>query len=200
MLTINMGQMVQALGYAPRATAACLALFSAAQAVARVASGAVSESALQWPTRIFGIAGVPRTAFLVLCCALAVAGHAVLATAVAGQRDHFIVGIMLTGLSFGGLWPLMVLIMGDLFGTGNHGANYMFADGFTCAVGTLSIAKFLTQSVYEAHVADDATECYGEQCFRQTHLTIAALCLVSLLACVVLLYKTRSSYGPVLRA
>ena len=201
-LTINMGQMVQSLGFANRATAACLALFSVAQALARVASGAVSESALQWPTRLFGLSkGVPRTFFLVVCCALAMVGHSILATTGMGQREHFVVGILFCGLSFGGLWPLMVLIMGDLFGTVNHGANYMFADGFTCAVGTLAIAKFLAQSVYEAHTleSDDvSSSCFGQECFHVTHITIALLCCASLFASVALLYLTRSSYGIVI--
>ena len=103
MLTINMGQMIQARGYEPRATAACLALFSVAQALARVTAGAVSEAALSWPTRIFGVEGVPRTAFLVISCAFAVAGHGVLAIqgtdsqADAGEsRYRFIAGVMLT--------------------------------------------------------------------------------------------------------
>ena len=98
----------------------------------------------------------------------------------------------------------MVLIIGDLFGTVNHGANYMFADGFTCAVGTLSLAKYLTQSVYEQHIVivdeDEysiGTACFGPDCFRSTHVIISVLCLVSLFACVALLYRTRSSYGSV---
>ena len=99
----------------------------------------------------------------------------------------------------------MVLIIGDVFGTVNHGANYMFADGFTCAVGTLSIAKFLTQAVYEQHVVSSPTTsedgpetaCYGEECFRLTHIIIAGLCSLSLVACIILLYMTRSSYGLV---
>ena len=93
----------------------------------------------------------------------------------------------------------MVLIVGDLFGTVNHGANYMFFDGATCAVGTLSIAKFLTQMVYDKNIDDtvDSTTCYGEECFRLTHMIISGLCLVSLLACTVLLYITRGSYGTI---
>jgi len=89
----------------------------------------------------------------------------------------------------------MVLIIGDLFGTVNHGANYMFADGFTCAVGTVSVAKFLTQFVYERHIVGDELACYGNDCFRWTHIIIAGLCLVSFFASIILLYMTRSSYG-----
>lgn len=91
----------------------------------------------------------------------------------------------------------MVLIVGDLFGTGNHGANYMFMDGFTSAVGSLTIAKFLTQSVYEQNVGrdDDDTACYGTACFGFTHVVVSGLCFGASLACVWLLYMTRSSYG-----
>lgn len=104
----------------------------------------------------------------------------------------------------------MVLVIGDLFGTVNHGANYMFADGFTCAVGTLSIAKFLSQFVYEKHLRlqqdgdvednmiSSSMTCYGDECFGATHWIISGLCLVSLVALTVLLYMTRTSYGPLL--
>ncbi|CAB9523117.1 Nodulin-like [Seminavis robusta] len=206
MLTINMGQLVQSSLSAeddqtnPQQTAAaCLAMFSVSQALARVTAGAVSEAALQWKTTLFGIRrGVPRPAFLVLSCAFAVAGHAIMAMTTSSNLLLFVLGIVLTGISFGMLWPLMVLVVGDLFGTVNHGANYMFADGFTCAVGTLSIAKFLTQFVYEQHIEGDETTCFGEECFRITHAIISGLCLISMFACVALLYMTRSSYGTLL--
>ena len=92
----------------------------------------------------------------------------------------------------------MVLIVGDLFGTVNHGANYMFADGFTCAVGTLSVAKFLTQFIYEQHVKESETTCLGDECFRSTHVIVSGLCLLSFIATSILLYVTRSSYGSLL--
>lgn len=95
MLTINMGQMVEAHGFEPSATSTCLAIFSVSQALARVTAGAISESALQWPTTIFGINGVPRTSFLVLSCALAVGGHTSLAVA-GEQRSLFVIGIVST--------------------------------------------------------------------------------------------------------
>ena len=91
----------------------------------------------------------------------------------------------------------MVLIVGDLYGTINHGANYMFTDGFTCAVGTLSIAKFLTQLEYEAHLDDQASDktCIGHECFQETHQIVAGLCLAAVTASTALLLSTRSSYG-----
>jgi len=199
MLTINMGQMIQSRGLPVEMASACLALFSVAQALARVCAGAVSEAALQWtipsifhPDGSSSTQGIPRPTFLVLSCAFSFAGHACLAAPHGpnGNLPVFVLGIVLTGMSFGALWPLMVLIVGDLFGTVNHGANYMFADGFTCAVGTLSIAKFLTEFVYEQHVVESqeaadlnstsGNVCVGEECFHATHVIISGLCLVAL--------------------
>lgn len=202
MLTNNMGQMVQALGFPKRAASACLALFSVAQAASRVAMGALSENALTWKTKVFGLeyGGVPRPAFLLVTCVFCIAGHTVLAFA--STRTLFVTGVLLTGMSFGAVWPLMVLIVGDIYGVANHGQNYMFYDGFTSAIGTLLIAKYLAQEVYERHIdpedenMDDLT-CYGEGCFQISHVVVAALCLSSLVASIAMLHMTRSSYGQV---
>ena len=106
MLTINMGQMVQSLGFPSYTTPACLAMFSVAQAISRVIGGAVSESALQWKTRVFGVRGVPRPAFMVLSSAIAVSGHAVLAVA-STDLSLFVVGILLT---VGVAWKIVSLM------------------------------------------------------------------------------------------
>lgn len=187
MLTNNMAQMVEARDFPPRAAGACLALFSVAQATARVVTGTASEWALQHC--------IPRPAFMLLTCALAMAGHITLA--VADTRQVFVIGVLLAGAAFGSVWPLMVLIVGDVFGTRHHGANYMFYDGFCSAVGTLLIAKYITASVYEAHIVggDDDLSCYGDGCFAPTHWMVAALACSGLLSSGLVLYWTRSSYG-----
>jgi hypothetical protein len=43
----------------------------------------------------------------------------------------------------------MVLVSGEVFGTVNAAANYMFYDGFTSALGTLLLTKGLSQHVCE---------------------------------------------------
>ena len=180
----NMGQMTEALEFPSRAPGAFLAIFSVSQAMARVGVGAVSDSAMNW--QILGWKyGVPRPLFLIFTSLFVVAGHGVLA--VANDRRVFLLGITLSGIGFGMIWPLMVLIVGEVFGTQNHGANYMFYDGFTSAIGTLLISKYLAQSIYEYHIEaedpemDDIT-CYGPRCFQITHIVVALLgftCLFS---------------------
>jgi MFS family permease len=197
-MTNNMGQEVEALDFPKRVTSGCLAMFSVAQAMSRVAAGSLSESAATWKVEWLGINdGVRRPAFLIVACAFGILAHGILS--VATTRLIFVVGVILSGISFGMVWPLMVLLTGELFGTLNHGAIYMFLDGFASAVGTLVLSRFLASSVYESHVdpldreIDDFT-CYGRDCFQLTHVIIAALCCACLVTSTGVLVRTRKLY------
>lgn len=117
-MTNNMGQMVEALYFPEVTTAASLALFSASQAASRVVTGAVSDMALTWKTNMFGNDGVPRPAFLVVASLAGVIAHLLLS--VASSQAPFVIGVALTGAAFGMIWPLMVLIVGEVFGIANH--------------------------------------------------------------------------------
>ena len=123
--TNNMGQMVEALDFRPGTTSASLAFFSVAQSAGRVVTGALSESALNWPTKRFWIEkGIPRTFFLVAASITGFVAHLLLAGTTA--KGVFVVGAALSGFAFGMVWPLLVLVVGEVFGTKNVGANYMF--------------------------------------------------------------------------
>lgn len=200
--TNNMGQMVESLGFAPVVTSASLALFSVAQAAGRVATGALSESALNWNTRKCCIDnGVPRPFFFILAGLAGVLAHTILA--VATNEAPFVFGVTLSGAAFGMVWPLMVLIVGEVFGTAHVAANYMFYDGFTSAGGTLLLSKGVAQQVYESHIHgqysegdnDGGVTCYGQQCFQQTHVVIALLSLTCVFTSMVMQYKTRHTYN-----
>jgi len=194
-LTNNMGQEVKALHFPARAATGCIAMFSVAQSMSRVLCGAISEWASTLDTNLCGIhQGVPRPFFLVVASAFGVAAHSILA--VGETRSWFVMGVVVSGIAFGMVWPLMVLIVGEVFGTMNHGANYMFYDGFTSAIGTLLISNFLASSVYESHIKDeDEIACFGKGCFQLTHVIIAALCGSCLVTSVGLLVKTSDVYG-----
>jgi MFS family permease len=194
-----MGQLVEAHGFNAKSAGACLAMFSVAQATARVVTGTISEMALTWNARMVGLGYyhhvVPRAFFLVVAAVFGVAAHSVLA--VATSRGIFVVGVVLSGTAFGMVWPLMVLIVGEVFGTANHGANYMFYDGFTSAIGTVLISKFITQEVYENHIDPDDQEmgnfaCYGSGCFQASHIITVCLCLTCLVTGLGMVYTTRT--------
>jgi hypothetical protein len=107
--------------------------------------------------------------------------------------------VALSGAAFGMIWPLMVLIVGEVFGTANVGANYLFYDGFASALGTLLLSKFVAQSVYESHIDNndenaDGLTCYGQDCFRMSHMIVAGLSLSCVLSSIGVLQTTRQSY------
>jgi hypothetical protein len=195
--TNNMGQMVEALGFDKAVTPASLALFSVAQAFSRVMTGTISESALNWNTRCCLIDnGVPRPFFLVLASLLGCCAHFMLGMAV--DQSVFVIGSLLAGAAFGMVWPLLVLVVGEVWGKNHMGANYMFFDGFTSAIGTLLLSKIIAQDIYESHTdphADDPNACYGTACFRQTHMIVAGLSLSCVLTSVGLMYASRHAYN-----
>jgi MFS family permease len=208
--TNNLGQMVESLGLPDKVTPASLALFSVAQASSRVLAGAWSESALQWPIKNWCCIdqGVPRPFFLLVAALVAAVAHLILAFST--EKISFVLGTTLTGAAFGMVWPLMVLIVGEVFGPAHVGANYMFFDGVSSAAGTLFLSKFVAQEVYERHIrpvttADDGNgstvhsgdlfTCYGPECYRDTHLIVSALCISCGLSSAVLQYTSRRTYN-----
>lgn len=198
-MTNNMGQMVEALALPKVVTPSSLALFSAAQAASRVVTGIASDASQKWTSiRIFhDVNGVPRPTFLVVASLAEALAHFVLS--LASSQVMFVVGVALSGAAFGMIWPLMVLIVGEVFGNANVGANYMFYDGGASAVGTLLLSKFLAQSVYESHIDEedensDGVTCYGQSCFQASHITIAVLSLTCVFASIGMLRSTRHAY------
>ena len=195
--TNNMGEMVESLGFPDALNPATLAIFSVAQAAARIVTGILSEAALK--THVVGFPGlengIVRPFFLVVGSGIAFVSHLWLAYAT--SQASFIISTTLSGLAFGMAWPLMVLIVGDIFGLKNHGAVYMFYDGSTKAFGTILLSEYVAGNVYEAHVDPkvDALICYGPSCFRETHLTVAGLALSGMVASIGLMYTTRYVYN-----
>jgi hypothetical protein len=109
------------------------------------------------------------------------------------------IGVALSGAAFGMVWPLMVLIVGEVFGTANVGANYLFHDGFSSAMGTLLLSKYVAQTVYESNIdhsdkSSDGLTCYGQDCFRLSHWIVAGLSLTCVLSSVGVLLTTRQFY------
>lgn len=76
----------------------------------------------------------------------------------------------------------------------------MLYDGGASALGTLFISKFIAQAVYESHIDEndedsDGLTCYGEECFRTSHLIIVGLALTCVLASVAMLRRTQHAYS-----
>jgi hypothetical protein len=204
LMTNNLGEMVTALHFSPMTTPASLSLFSVAQSGGRVITGILSEWALALNVTHCGITrGVPRPAFLVMASLVGVAAHLLLS--VATTEGPFVLGVALSGAAFGMVWPLMVLIIGEVFGTAHVGANYMFYDGFSSAMGTLLLSKFVAQTVYEEHIDHDDPNsdhltCYGQDCFRASQLIVAGLSLSCVITSFGMLRTTRQTYDAAAQA
>lgn len=217
--TNNMGQMVESLQLPPKITPASLTFFSVAQAFARVCTGAVSEATLKWhvvasPRILFVEKGIPRPFFLILAGFTGFIAHGLLS--IATDKFTFVMGSALSGFAFGMVWPLMVLICGEVFGSANVGANYMFFDGFTSAAGTLLLTKIIAQDVYEDNMQawvttettiggsidteitvgsiDDHT-CIGAACFHMTHVIVSLLSLTCMVTSYGLMRASRDIYN-----
>jgi MFS family permease len=144
--------------------------------------------------------GIPRPFFFVVASFAGALAHGLLAGA--RKEITFVIGVTLSGFAFGMVWPLMVLVVGDMFGTANVGANYLLYDGVSSAVGTLLLSKFITGKVYESHIIPDSDEsdnrtCLGKGCFQSSHLIVAGLSLSCLFTSLCLLYAklTRQVYS-----
>lgn len=188
LMTNNMGQMAESKQLHENVTPAAVALFCAAQALSRVMTGAASDHFLVTH-------GWPRPVFLLLAAVACALSHVVLAFA--SHEVPFVIGVALSGIAFGMVWPLVVLTVGDLFGTKHLGANYMFFDGFDSAVGTLIISNCIAETVYDMHIqkaqgSDDDTTCYGDACFQTTHFVVAALSSSCILTSLCLLNTKQS--------
>ena len=197
--TNNMGQMVESLEFADSVTPATLALFSVAQAASRILTGILSEAVLHWNPfpGVRSTKGIPRPYFLIVASTVSLLAHLVLASST--SLKCFVIGCSISAVAFGMAWPLMVLIVGDVYGVEHHGANYMFYDGGTKALGTLLLSEYLAGTVYEAHIEDNGgsserNTCIGAQCFQITHLVIACLSVVCIFASFLLCYQTRHTY------
>ena len=209
-MTNNIGQMTESLGFDPATTASSLALFSAAQGASRVCTGIASELALKWELPWFcgcisaGGQGVPRPAFFLLASLVSALSHFVLA--VSTSEVAFTLGVTLSGVAFGMVWPMLVLVTGEVFGNRHVGANYMFFDGFSSAAGTLLLSKFVAQEVYDEHITEnhgdegaadgeENFQCIGRGCFAMSHMIVSVLSLTCIVSSYFLIRATRNVYG-----
>ena len=119
--------------------------------------------------------------------------------------------VPLVGICNGGIWTLLPLIMADLFGLENLGANYKIAC-FGEAVGYLLVSRGLAARLYEDAIAAGhgggggegssdgggpvaETTCIGPECFREVHIVCAGLCAIAVFAGLLLGKRTGQRAG-----
>jgi dipeptide/tripeptide permease len=85
------------------------------QAIGRLSAGLAADEVKK---RL----NLPSTAVLVPSTVLMTLGH--LINASSNSIGGIFAGVAICGLGFGMVWPLMVVLSGDLYGSKAHGANY----------------------------------------------------------------------------
>ncbi|KAL1529993.1 hypothetical protein AB1Y20_000919 [Prymnesium parvum] len=160
------------------------------------------------PRMLFPMLATPEAWLILLTGAVVVGGGNLIATSISqivsacggqhgtsGQRRRLpcvarlcstgsahISRLLRGGLSFGAMWPHLVLLSSEIFGSKNLSVNYMFLDGSCAAFGTLVFANFLPRLYNRAPPGSE--KCVGSGCFGPTHLIVACLGLLGVLSAI----------------
>ena len=219
MLSTNFGQIVQACGASEAFVPTVVTLFSTGNLLGRLVATIVSDRVLAFrgrprPWIAAGIAALMGSAQLVLLLAGLCAAGSV------GQAALLALGSVCAGIAFGSMWPHLVVLASELFGSSHLAANYLFFDGGCGAVGTLLLANLLPTFFYSRAATDDdeggsgagsgpdltnrtcagsSSTCLGAQCFLPTHSIIAGLCLLAVVASAVIARRSAGLYRQIKR-
>ena len=100
------------------------------------------------------------------------------------------------GLAYGAYWALLPTLVAELFGVAHLASIY---NTLTLAVtsSSLLIATLLASTIYDSHVVPPAKQCYGDECYHLTHLIVAGICAVGVLATELLAVRTRVFYSGI---
>ncbi|GMH81746.1 hypothetical protein TrVE_jg5229 [Triparma verrucosa] len=175
-LTTNIAQMFGSIDSSGNVVA--LTFFSATQSLSRVGAGGLCDV-----LRRRGLSG----AVVVLGgLVFMLVGYACF---VVNTEGLLFVGVLCAGVGFGSAWPVMVVVVAELFGEEHLGGNYMVFDGVASAVGALVFGKFIPEEIYDAHTEDGETDCYGKECFRLTYVIIVGLVLSAVVSVSILIKR-----------
>jgi len=186
-ITTNAAQMCEAKGFA-RATPTLVTVFSVSQAAGRVLAGVISEAAFVGVGRRYWL---PRPTFVLFSACTMGTAHALM---LLPQLAALYAAMVVAGLAFGSIFPVLVVLVSELFGLSNHGSNYMFYDGTAAILGVFVLAKLLPQTVY-AHAANGGKTCIGLDCFFWTHAAVAMVEVVAAFLALALLIRTRKQFA-----
>ncbi|GMH57066.1 hypothetical protein TL16_g02281 [Triparma laevis f. inornata] len=175
-LTTNIAQMFGSI-YS-NGNVVAMTFFSATQSLSRVGAGGLCDV-----LRRRGLSG-----------AIVVLGGLVFMLVgyvcfVMNTETYLFVGVVFCGVGFGSAWPVMVVVVAELFGEAHLGGNYMVYDGVASAVGALLFGKFIPEEIYDAHTEEGETDCYGKECFQLTYWIVVGLVLSAMVSIAILIKR-----------
>ena len=190
---------------AKQASDTLISIFSVANSLGRLGAGMGSDAAS-------GL--ISRPTLFTLAVLLMGAAHAILL----GARFIGLVYLatVCAGISYGSFWSLLPTMIGELYGLRAFASTY---NAFTPAVSgaSLILSAQLASRVAEAHTHPappppppppgapppppaPPAACYGDGCYRLTHVVICGLCVLGALTSAIVSCRTRKFYEEKHRA
>ena len=105
-------------------------------------------------------------------------------------------------LAYGAFWSLMPVLVAELFGEKSIGTIYTII-GLAPASASFAVTVGVASTVYKAHVPPHAPpqcvdmqdgKCFGPECYQDTFLITAGLCVLGSLLALVLAARMRPFY------
>ena len=189
----NLSQIVGSCGLAESFVARGVTVFGAGNQLGRLTCMMASDALVR--------SGRPRTTFVAAICGLMATAHIMFAIAVyvaargsEVQATLVIAAVGFAAFSFGAIWPHLVVLSSELFGSAHLAINYMFYDGCCAAVGTMIIANLLPRLFYHAPPGGN---CDGPHCYGPTHLIITCLSSFGAIAALVISRRSAPLYREI---
>jgi len=194
MISTNLAQILEA-GEAPNSLlSATVTIFATGNMLGRLCCMIPSDGlVLRQYSRAYFV-GLIASMMLLAHLLFLLASSSVLSGGSAVQSVVLVLATAFAGLSFGAIWPHMVVMTSEMFGSKHLPANYLFFDGGCGAVGTILLANILPSAFYHATNGND---CVGSGCYAVSHLIIAALCVSGMVAAAFLVKSSGELYGMI---
>ena len=155
-LTTNFGQILSASGAEGSLTPTCVSLFGACNFLGRLTCMAPSNALVS--------RGLPRAYFAAIIAVSMLGAHLGFLLALAlpagsgAQSATLLASTSVAGLAFGSMWPHMVVLSSEHFGSRHLSANYMFLDG--CSGGHALVGQ-RAPIIHLRRAADASHQCHG---------------------------------------
>ena len=184
----NLGQLVPALTDGRQTSCTVFVqLFSLMNCIGRLSAGYFSQHMLDRKK-------TPRTLFVVLDCLLTSLNFVLLLFA---SIETLYIPVLIGGLAFGMNWALVPAILCELFGTKAFASNYNMV-AMSSTLSDFVLSTVLSGRLYDREKRrqhhNGSAECYGMVCFRTTFVIVAGVALLSCLASLTLLARSRGKY------
>ena len=195
LVATNLAQVVQSAGASAGLDTTLVTLFGAGNMLGRLTSMALSNRIVRrGHSRAWGV--------VVICSMMSLAQLGFLAASVAqaataGQAFLFVGSAATGGLSFGAIWPHLVVCVSELFGSAHLAVNYMLFDGGCAAVGIYFLGNKLPAAFYEPAGAAHSTACLGSSCYGPSFAIVAALNGVGVLAAALVAQRSGELYRQI---